>query len=99
MERLRPQVLPALRQQRSATVNEGEQEVGAYRDIDRYVTETSQPRSDTKAQPQSDGQPLSPSRRLQALGQHKVGTSTPLLDYQNTQPVQRGATPLLPNEF
>lgn len=65
----------------------------ALQAIDRYITEAS------ASQPQSNAQPLSPSQRLQALGQQKVGTFTPLLDFQNAQSVQDCTTPLLPNEF
>ncbi len=64
----------------------------AFRQIDTYINEVS-------SQPRSDGQPLSPSQRLQALGQQKVGSFTPLLDFQNAQSVQENMTPLLPNEF
>jgi hypothetical protein len=41
----------------------------AYRDIDRYISETTQPTN--------DGQLLSPSRRLRALGMQKAGSSKP----------------------
>ena len=65
----------------------------AIRQIDAYINEAS-------SQPSTDGQPLSPSQRLQAFGQQKVGSFTPLLDFQNEkQPVQEIPTPLLPNEF
>jgi|HubBroStandDraft_2_1064218.scaffolds.fasta_scaffold17642_2 hypothetical protein len=65
----------------------------AIRQIDAYINEAS-------SQPSTDGQPLSPSQRLQALEQKKVGSFTPLLDFQNEQqPVQEIPTPLLPNEF
>jgi hypothetical protein len=60
--------------------------------IDRYINEAS-------SQSRSDGQQLSPSLRLQALGQQKVGSFTPLLDFQNEQSGQEIPTPLLPNEF
>ena len=60
--------------------------------IDRYINEAS-------SQSRSDGQPLGPSPRLQALGQQKVGSFTSLLDFQNEQSVQEIPTPLLPNEF
>jgi hypothetical protein len=64
----------------------------AIQRIDRYINEAS-------SQPRSDGQPLSPSLRLQALGQQKVGLFTPLLDFQNERSVQEIPRPLLPNEF
>ncbi|MFZ3227392.1 MAG: hypothetical protein WA230_18010 [Xanthobacteraceae bacterium] len=64
----------------------------AVQRIDRYINEAS-------SQSRSDGQPLSPSLRLQALGQQKVGSFTPLLDFQNEQSVEEIPTPLLPNEF
>ena len=64
----------------------------AVQRIDRYINEAS-------SQSRSDGQPLSPSLRLQALGQQKV-EFTPLLDFQNEQQsVHEVMTPLLPNEF
>jgi hypothetical protein len=65
----------------------------ALQAIDRYITEASASQHLSKAQPQS------PSQRLQALGQQKVGTFTPLLDFQNAQSAQDCTTPLLPNEF
>ena len=72
----------------------------ALQAIDRYVIEASLPRSENGApQDQANARPPTPSQRLQALGQHKVGTFTPLLDFQNEQPMQQSATPLLPNEF
>jgi hypothetical protein len=67
----------------------------ALQDIDKYVIEVS--RSTEAPRPQSDGQPISPSQRT--LGQHKVGTFIPLLDFQNARSVQSAATPLMPNEF
>lgn len=63
----------------------------AIRQIDGYINEA-------LLRP-SDGQPPSPSRRLQALGQQKVGSFTRLLDFQNEQSVQEITAPLLPNEF
>jgi len=73
---------------------------GALQDIDRYVIEASQGRSNTESpQPQANAPAISPSQRPQSLGQHKVGTFTLLLDFQNARPMQVGATPLLPNEF
>jgi hypothetical protein len=64
----------------------------AIRQIDTYINEVS-------SQPRSDGQPLSPSQRLQALGQQKAGSIRSLLDFQNEQSAQKIPTPLLPNEF
>src|ERR1700689_4896906 len=63
----------------------------AYRDIDRYVSETSRP-------PAGDAPVLSPSQRLRSLGLQQAGrTKTPLdatpLDAQGM------ATPLSANEF
>jgi hypothetical protein len=63
----------------------------AYRDIDRYVSETSQP-------PSSDAQSLSPSQRLRLLGEQQAGrTKTP----PDAIPpdAQEMATPLSANEF
>jgi hypothetical protein len=88
---LRLQVPTALPPQGNGPMNQNEPIENAIRQIDRYFTEASQPRS--------DGQPLSRSLRLQALGQQKVGSFTPLLDFQNEQSVQEIPTPLLPNEF
>ena len=73
-------------------MSQNESVENAFRQIDTYINEVS-------SQPRSDGQPLSPSQRLQALGQQKVGSFTPLLDFQNAQSVQENTTPLLPNEF
>ena len=73
-------------------MSQNESVENAFRQIDTYINEVS-------SQPRSDGQPLSPSQRLQALGQQKVGSFTPLLDFQNAQSVQENMTPLLPNEF
>jgi hypothetical protein len=64
----------------------------AIRQIDTYINEVS-------SQPRSDGQPLSTSQRLQALGQQKAGSIRSLLDFQNEQSAQKIPTPLLPNEF
>jgi hypothetical protein len=58
----------------------------AYRDIDRYISEMSQPSS-------NDAQLLSPSQRLRVLGKQQTGAS-------NAQPAaQERATPLSTNEF
>lgn len=58
----------------------------AYRDIDRYISEMSQPFS-------NDALLLSPSQRLRVLGTQQTGSP-------NTQPAaQNIATPLLANEF
>ncbi|MFZ0525637.1 MAG: hypothetical protein WA776_14020 [Xanthobacteraceae bacterium] len=73
-------------------MSENEPIENAIRQIDSYITEAS-------SQPRSDGQPPGPSQRIQTLGQQKVGSFTPLLDFQNEQSVQEIATPLLPNEF
>jgi len=56
----------------------------AYRDIDRYISETTQPTN--------DGQLLTPSQRLRALGMQKAGSSKPS-DAQET------ATPPSVREF
>lgn len=72
----------------------------ALQAIDRYIEASPTPRSDTEAsQPQPTPQWLSLSQRLQALGQQRAGTFTPLLDFQNAQSVQEITTPLLPNAF
>jgi len=58
----------------------------AYRDMDRYISEMSQPSS-------NDAQPLSPSQRLRMLGKQQIGSS-------KIEPAaQEIATPLLANEF
>lgn len=85
-------VPPVLRPQGSGPMSENEPIENAIRQIDTYINEVS-------SQPRSDGQPLSPSKRLQALGQQKVGSFKPLLDFQNEQSVQEIPTPLLANEF
>jgi hypothetical protein len=74
-------------------MSQNEPDDNALQAIDRYITETS------TSQPRSDSQPLSISQRLQALGEQKVGTFTPLLDFQNAQSAQEPVTPLLPNVF
>jgi hypothetical protein len=73
----------------------------ALQAIDRYITEgPATPCSDTQAsQPQRSPQQLSLSQRLQALGQQRAATFTPLLDFQNAQSAQHSPSPLLPNEF
>jgi hypothetical protein len=72
----------------------------ALQAIDRYIEVSPTPRSGTEtSQPQPIPQRLSPSQRLQALGQQRAGTFTSLLDFQNAQTVQEITTPLLPNEF
>jgi hypothetical protein len=58
----------------------------AYRDIDRYVSETSQPSS-------SDAQSLSPSQRLRLLGMQQAGRTKTPSDEQGT------TTALSANEF
>jgi hypothetical protein len=58
----------------------------AYRDIDRFVSETSQPLS-------SDAQLLSPSQRLRLLGMQQAGRAKTPSDEQGI------ATPLSANEF
>ena len=58
----------------------------AYRDIDRYVSETSQPGS-------NDAQLLSPSQRLRSLGLQKAGRTKTPLEPQDME------TPLSANEF
>jgi hypothetical protein len=58
----------------------------AYRDIDRYVSETSQPAT-------SDAQLLSPSQRLRAIGMQQAGQSKMPSDAQGME------TPLSANEF
>lgn len=75
----------------------------AIREIDRYV-EAMQPHAGAARALTADGHAETPgqvslSQRLQALGQQKIGTFMPLLDFQNAQSVQEAATPLLPNEF
>lgn len=58
----------------------------AYRDIDRYVSEISQPSS-------NDGRLLSPSQRLYVLGQQRTGLSN-----MQTATEEKPA-PLLSNEL
>jgi hypothetical protein len=58
----------------------------AYRDIDRYVSETSQPSS-------SDAQLLSPSQRLRSLGMQQAGRSKMPSDVPGME------NPLSANEF
>jgi hypothetical protein len=58
----------------------------AYRDIDRYVSETSQPSSD-------DAELLSPSQRLRALGMQQAGSS------RMPSAAPEITTPLLANKF
>lgn len=65
----------------------------ACRDIDRYISEMSPP--------SQESQPLSPSQRLRALGNHQVGSSL-RQDFIVDEPdlvVEGSLTPLLPNEF
>jgi hypothetical protein len=77
----------------SGTMSQNEPVENAIRQIDAYINEAS-------SQPSTNAQQLSPSLRLQALRQQKIGSFTPLLDFQNEQqPVQEVTTPLLPNEF
>jgi hypothetical protein len=86
------QVPSVLRPQGNGPMSQNEPVENAVQWIDRYINEAS-------SQSRSDGQQLSPSLRLQVLGQQKVGFK-PLLDFQNEQqPVQEIPTPLLPNEF
>jgi hypothetical protein len=58
----------------------------AFRDIDRYVSETSQP-------PAGDAAMLSPSQRLRSLGLQKAGRTKTPLEPQDME------TPLSANEF
>ncbi len=74
-------------------MSQNEPDDSAFQVIDRYITEAS------TSQPRPDALPLSVSQRLQALGEKKVGTFTPLLDFQNAQSAQDPVTPLLPNVF
>lgn len=63
-------------------------------DIDRYISEMSRPRQ--------EGQPLSPSQRLRALGHHQVGSSLrqdPAVEEPDLVVEEEMSTPLLPNEF
>jgi hypothetical protein len=92
-QRLWVQVVPALHPQGNGAMSQNEPDDSAFQVIDRYITETS------TSQPRPDAQPLSVSQRLQALGEKKVGTFTPLLDFQNAQSAQEPVTPLLPNVF
>jgi hypothetical protein len=57
----------------------------AYRDIDRYVSETSQPSSNDAL--------LSPSQRLRTLGMQQAGSS------KTPSAAQEIANPLSANEF
>ena len=57
----------------------------ACRDIDRYVAETSQP-------PSAPEEPMTPSRRLQALGRRQAGTFQPPLTVGMLE------TPLFPDK-
>jgi hypothetical protein len=56
-------------------MSQNEPDDSAFQVIDRYITEAS------TSQPRPDALPLSVSQRLQALGEKKVGTFTPLLDF------------------